>query len=69
MNKKLCLSENRAISTRDYLIKNGITSSRIESAKGFGESRPIYICDEADDSCTEVQYLENRRSDFIVVSR
>ncbi|TVZ23442.1 WD40 repeat protein [Dokdonia sp. Hel_I_63] len=63
------LSENRAISTRDYLIKNGITSSRIESAKGFGESRPIHICDEADDSCTEVQYLENRRSDFIVVRR
>ena len=44
-------------------------TSRIESAIGYGESRPINICDEAGETCTELEYSENRRSEFIVVSR
>lgn len=36
----LRLSEARADTVKDYLIKNGIDSSRL-TAKGYGESRPI----------------------------
>ena len=63
------LSENRAKATRDYLIEKGIAPAHIASARGFGESRPINICDEIGGGCTEVEYLENRRSDFIVIKR
>ena len=63
------LSSNRANSTKDWLIENGIDPSRIESAIGYGESRPIHICDEDGKNCTELEYSENRRSEFIVVSR
>ena len=63
------LSTNRALSTRDWLIDNGIDPSRIASAIGYGESKPINICDEENENCTEVEYSENRRSEFIVVSR
>lgn len=63
------LSTNRALSTRDWLLGQGIEPSRIESAIGYGESRPINICDEAGETCTELEYSENRRSEFIVVSR
>ena len=63
------LSTNRAESTRDWLISNGISPERIESAIGYGESRPINICNEEGTDCTEVQYSENRRSEFIVIKR
>ena len=63
------LSTNRALSTRDWLIEHGIEYSRIQSAIGYGESRPINICDEEGKNCTEAEYSENRRSEFIVVSR
>ena len=63
------LSTNRAEATRDWLISRGIAANRIESAIGYGESRPINICDEQGANCTEVEYSENRRSEFIVVRR
>jgi len=63
------LSTNRANSTKDWLIENGIDPSRIQSAIGYGESQPINICDEEGKTCTELEYSENRRSEFIVVSR
>lgn len=63
------LSTNRAEATRDWLISRGIAANRIESAIGYGESRPINICDEKEANCTEVEYSENRRSEFIVVKR
>jgi len=63
------LSANRAMATRNWLVEMGIAPSRIESAIGYGESRPINICDEAGETCTELEYSENRRSEFIVVSR
>ena len=34
------LSERRANSAKDYLIKRGVDASRV-SAQGFGESKPI----------------------------
>ena len=63
------LSTNRANSTKDWLIENGIDPARIQSAIGYGESQPINICDEEGKTCTELEYSENRRSEFIVVSR
>ncbi|MCC4212774.1 OmpA family protein [Leeuwenhoekiella parthenopeia] len=63
------LSTNRAEATRDWLISRGIAANRIESAIGYGESRPINICDEQGVDCTEVEYSENRRSEFIVLRR
>ncbi len=63
------LSENRAKATRDYLVENNIAPERIESARGYGESRPINVCDESGGGCSEAEYLENRRSDFIVIKR
>ena len=38
LNQKL--SEERAYSVMNYLIENGIASSRLEAA-GYGEDRPI----------------------------
>lgn len=63
------LSENRAQSTRDYLISKGIAAERL-TAKGYGESQLVNDCgceptNESD--CTEEQHQLNRRSEFIIV--
>ena len=60
------LSDNRAKSTRDYIISQGIDPERIESATGYGESRLINQCDGTV-RCTEEEHLLNRRSEFIIV--
>ena len=52
------LSENRAQSTRKYLIDNGISADRL-TAKGYGESQLVNDCgcDTRDDSgCTEEEH-------------
>ena len=58
------LSERRAKSTVQYLISKGIAKERI-SGQGFGESEPKIVCD----SCTEEQYAQNRRSEFLIVKK
>ncbi|MWB94268.1 OmpA family protein [Flavobacterium sp. GA093] len=64
----LKLSDNRAKSTRDYIIAQGIDPSRIESAIGYGESRLINNCKNGV-KCTEEEHLLNRRSDFIIIQK
>lgn len=64
----LKLSDNRAKSTRDYIVSQDIDASRIESAIGYGESRPINKCKNGV-KCTEEEYLLNRRSDFIIIQK
>ncbi len=59
----LNLSDQRAKSTVQYLISKGIRSTRI-TGKGFGESEPKIPCGE---SCTEEQFAQNRRSEFLIV--
>lgn len=64
------LSENRAKAVYDYLIKNGIQSTRL-SFKGYGESMPI-ISDEAiaklaTDKEKEKAHQENRRTAYRVI--
>ena len=62
------LSNQRARSTYDYLIANGIDPSRIESAIGYGETELRNYCINGV-KCTEDEHLINRRSDFIIVSK
>lgn len=61
-NYNMPLSESRAQATVQYVISKGIEASRI-SGKGFGESEPKVICKP----CTETQYSQNRRSEFLIV--
>ncbi|MEL4308906.1 OmpA family protein [Joostella sp. CR20] len=60
------LSDKRAKATRDYIISQGITSTRIESAIGYGESRLLNECSNGV-HCTEEQHDINRRSEFIIL--
>lgn len=60
------LSDNRAKSTLEYLVKNGIDRSRL-TAKGYGESQLINGCSDGV-KCSEAEHQKNRRSEFIVLS-
>ena len=60
----LNLSSNRAQSTKEYFVSQGISSKRI-IAKGYGESVQINKC-EPSESCTEEQHELNRRSEFVI---
>ncbi|WP_281322359.1 OmpA family protein [Flavobacterium aestivum] len=62
-NKKL--SERRAKSTMEWLIKNGIDRKRL-TAKGYGESQLLNKCADGV-KCTEAEHQVNRRSEFIIV--
>jgi outer membrane protein OmpA-like peptidoglycan-associated protein len=56
------LSENRAKSVYDYLILNGINSSKL-SYKGYGASYPI------SDNTTEEGRRMNRRTEFKITKK
>lgn len=60
----LTLSENRAQSTRNYFIEQGVPKNKI-FAKGYGETVQIVKC-EPSESCTEEQHELNRRSEFVI---
>lgn len=64
------LSENRAQSTRQYLIDKGIAPERL-TAKGYGESQLVNDCGcepTNESSCSEAEHQLNRRSEFIITS-
>jgi outer membrane protein OmpA-like peptidoglycan-associated protein/tetratricopeptide (TPR) repeat protein len=60
------LSERRAKSTQDWLIKNGINPNRLTS-KGYGETQLYNKCSDGI-PCTDEEHQQNRRSEFIVFS-
>lgn len=62
----LSLSEKRAKSAVEYLIKQGIAKDRL-TAKGYGETKPVETCECA--KCTEAQHQANRRTEFKVLSK
>jgi outer membrane protein OmpA-like peptidoglycan-associated protein len=62
----MILSEKRAQSTKDWLIKKGIESTRL-TAKGYGETMLVNKCADGV-KCTEKQHQQNRRSEFIVTT-
>lgn len=53
------LSERRAASVKTYLVKSGVTASRL-TVKGYGEEDPVV------DNATEANRAENRRIEFHV---
>jgi outer membrane protein OmpA-like peptidoglycan-associated protein len=60
------LSDRRAKSTLEYMVKNGIERSRL-TAKGYGETQLINGCSDGV-PCSEADHQKNRRSEFIVLS-
>lgn len=64
----LLLSDKRAKATQKYLISKGIAAHRIESAFGYGEYRLKNECANGV-ACDDQKHLENRRSDFIIISK
>ena len=59
------LSDRRAKSTLEFMVKNGIERNRL-TAKGFGETELVNGCSD-DVPCSEAEHQLNRRSEFIVV--
>jgi outer membrane protein OmpA-like peptidoglycan-associated protein len=57
------LSQKRAEATLEYLVKNGISRSRLTS-KGYGETKPLVPCG---DNCTETEFSINRRCEFLIL--
>lgn len=58
------LSDRRANSTLDFIVKNGIKRELL-TAKGYGETELINNCSDGV-KCTEDEHQLNRRSEFIV---
>ena len=58
------LSERRAKSTLEWLVKNGIDTGRL-TAKGYGERELVNKCSD-DVPCSEDEHQANRRSEFII---
>lgn len=57
------LSEKRAVSVKDYLVKNfGLDPARIETV-GFGEAKPIA------DNKTDAGRAQNRRIQFVITKQ
>ena len=60
------LSERRAKSTIEWLVKNGVDKSRL-TGKGYGESQLVNRCSDGV-KCSEEEHQMNRRSEFIVTA-
>lgn len=58
------LSDRRAKSTLEYMVKHGIARERL-TAKGFGETQLINGCTDGV-KCSEEEHQQNRRSEFII---
>jgi outer membrane protein OmpA-like peptidoglycan-associated protein len=61
------LSQRRAKSTMDYLVKRGIAKTRL-TAKGYGESQLVNQCADGV-PCSEADHQLNRRSTFVIVGQ
>ncbi|QLC66376.1 OmpA family protein [Flavobacterium sp. LPB0248] len=58
------LSDRRAKSTVEWLIKNGVAPNRL-TGKGYGESQLVNKCSDGV-KCSEEEHQMNRRSEFII---
>ncbi len=59
------LSQNRANSSVDYIVSQGIARNRIKG-KGYGESKLLNECADGV-QCSEAQHSINRRTEFKVI--
>ncbi|MEY2868761.1 MAG: hypothetical protein RIR01_1224 [Bacteroidota bacterium] len=60
------LSDRRAKSTINWLIKNGVSADRL-TGKGYGETELVNRCSDGV-KCTEEEHQMNRRSEFIITA-
>ena len=60
----LTLSDRRAKSTLEWMVKQGISRDRL-TAKGYGETQLVNGCSNGV-PCTEEEHQANRRSEFII---
>ena len=60
------LSDRRAKSTVEWLVKNGIDPTRL-TGKGYGETQLVNKCADGV-PCTEAEHQANRRSEFIITA-
>lgn len=60
------LSTRRAKSTVDYIIEQGVSSSRI-TAIGYGESQLTNKC-KNNVRCSEKEHQQNRRTEFVILN-
>lgn len=60
------LSDRRAESTINYMIKNGISADRL-AGRGYGETQLINKCADGV-KCSEEEHQVNRRSEFIITA-
>ncbi len=61
----LRLSEKRSQEVVGYLVANGADPDRI-SGRGYGETMPVNRCVDGV-KCTDKEYLENRRTEFVIL--
>lgn len=61
----LKLSDARAKTVKEYMVKNGIETARI-IAKGYGETKLINKCQD-NIPCNEAEHAQNRRIEFKVL--
>lgn len=59
------LSQHRAESTVDYIVKAGVAKERV-TGEGFGETKLINKCTNGV-RCSEKEHELNRRSEFIII--
>lgn len=59
------LSDKRAKSVYDYLVKKKIDKNRLES-KGYGEEKPVNECTDGV-KCPEAKHQENRRTEMKII--
>ncbi|MDA6071053.1 OmpA family protein [Flavobacterium sp. AC] len=62
----LILSQKRAQSTLDFMVKSGIDKSRLV-AKGYGEAHLVNKCADGVE-CSEEEHQQNRRSQFVITA-
>ncbi|PQJ68905.1 OmpA family protein [Polaribacter butkevichii] len=60
------LSERRANSVKNYLIKNGVSKSQI-FVNGLGENSPLHYCSPCN-SCSKEEHKENRRIEIKILN-
>ena len=63
----LSLTKSRAAATVDNLIEKGLDPRRI-TGKGYGETELLNKCAN-DVKCTELEHLENKRTEFVVIRK
>jgi outer membrane protein OmpA-like peptidoglycan-associated protein len=63
----MTLSQMRAKTVQDYIVKSGIDVKRIV-AKGYGETQLINKCSDAQ-PCSEIEHAQNRRIEFIILGQ